>query len=149
MCCHLVQNMIDCFQMQDVSELPETTDSRAGLVDNVDEFDVEQGAQEEASQNIQERAGLECKRKRVLNVTIPYPYPKGNKKKNALHGQLSSHSSMRSKVHRMFQLLSLYKISSKEWLVVFAILKQAQKSNCIVIGEGKNWMEMETFMIMK
>ena len=69
-------NKIDCFQMEDVFELPKTTDSE---VDNLDKFDVEQNAQEEASQDTQENAGLECS-----NAYI--------KKKNAPHGQLSIHS---------------------------------------------------------
>ena len=31
----------------------------------------------------------------------------------------------------------LYKRSPKEWPVLFTILKQVQKINCIVVGEGK------------
>ena len=60
MCCHLVQNQIDCFQLEDVYEPPKTNDSKAGLVDNLNEFVVEQDVQKEASQETQEEAGLEC-----------------------------------------------------------------------------------------
>ena len=64
--------------MEDVFEPPRVTDSETGLVDNLDEFDVEQDKQEKASQDTQE--------KRVLNVTIPHLYPLASKKKNAPHG---------------------------------------------------------------
>ena len=58
-CCHLVQNKIDCFQIEDFFEHSDT-DSEASLVDNQGEFNVEQDAQEEASQDRQDKAGLEC-----------------------------------------------------------------------------------------
>ena len=61
MCCILVQIKIDCFQMEDLFECPDT-DSEAGLVDNQGEFNVEQDALEEASQDRQE--------KWALNVTM-------------------------------------------------------------------------------
>ena len=78
-------NKIDRFQVEDVFEAPETTDSEKGLVDNLDEVDVEQDEQEEESQDTQE--------KRVLNVTMPYLHTKAKKKKkNSSHCQLLIHS---------------------------------------------------------
>ena len=32
---------------------------------------------------------------------------------------------------------TLYRRNPKEWPVLFTVLKQAQKINCIVVGEGK------------
>ena len=83
MCCHLVQNKIDCFQMEDFFERPDT-DSEAGLVDNQGEFDVEQDAQEEASQDRQEKVGLKCNN--VLTSS------EGTQIEKCPHGQLSVHS---------------------------------------------------------
>ena len=70
--------------MKDVFEPLRTTDSETDLVDNLNEFDVEQDKQEETSQDTQE--------KRVLNVTMSYLHPNANKKKNAPHGQLLIYS---------------------------------------------------------
>ena len=81
MCCHLVQNQIDCFQLEDVYELPKTNDSKAGLVDNLNEFVVEQDARRKQAKK--------HKKKRVLNLTMPDLHPKAKKKKkNSPHGQL-------------------------------------------------------------
>ena len=114
MCCLLVQNKIDCFQMEDVFALPETNDSEADLVDNLNQFDVEQGAQEEASQETQGEMGLECNN--ALSSS------KGKQKEKC--PTWSTFSSFLSEKHRtrcVGTAVPSYKRSPKEWPVLFTI----------------------------
>ena len=116
MCCRLVQNKIDCFQMEDFFELPESNDSEAGLVGNLNGFDVQQAAQEEASQETQEEAGLECNN--ALSSS--------EGKQKAKCPTWSTSSSFLSEKHTTWSVgiaVPSYKRSPKEWPVLFTILK--------------------------
>ena len=129
MCCRLVQNKIDCFQLEDFFECPDT-DSEADLVDNQAEFDVEQDAQEEASQDRQEKAGLEC------NNVLTSSEGK-QKEKCPTWSTFNSFLSEKQTAWSVGIAAPLHRRSPKEWPVLFTILKQAQKINCIVVGEEK------------
>ena len=119
MCCRLVQNKIDCFQMEDFFECPDT-DSEAGLVDNQGEFDVEQDAQEEASQDRQEKAGLECNNVQTSSEGE-------QKEKYPTWSTFNSFLSEKQTASSVGIAAILYRRSAKEWPVLFTILERHRR----------------------